>query len=135
MRAITVMVWTLAAGSGLYWGVRFSSGHGSTTSAPQDAAPTVIDPRALARILGATEPNAEPQATLSSRFVLQGVIAGAPGGGAALIAIDGNPPKPFRVGSVVEEGLVLKSATARQVMLSATRDGPALVILDMPLLD
>ena len=134
LRAITLMVWALAAGSALYWGLRLSSARGPTTAAPQTAAATVIDPLALARVLGVTAPSAAPQVSLASRFALQGVIAGAPGGGAALIAIDGKPSKPFRVGSVVEEGLVLKSATARQVMLSATRDGPALVTLDMPLL-
>ena len=73
-----------------------------------------------------------PQASIASRFVLQGVVAVAPGGGAALIAVDGKPARPFRVGSAVEEGLILQSATARQATLAGTQEGPALVTLDMP---
>lgn len=132
---MTFMVWALAAGSAMYWGLRLSSGLGPTTAAPQVFEATAIDPLVLARVLGATASTAAPLPSLSSRFVLRGVVAGTPGGGAALIAIDGKPPKPFRVGSVVEEGLLLRSATARQVELSTSQHTPALVILDMPLRD
>ena len=90
------------------------------------------DPAVVARLLGATAAQAAPQASLASRFALSGVVAGAPGGGAALIAVDGNPAKPFRVGGVIEEGLVLQSASARQATLGQSRDSPALVTLDMP---
>jgi general secretion pathway protein C len=133
LRAITLLVWAMAAGSALYWGLKFSSGiRPGPGMAQTPTAVAAIDPMSVARVLGATAPQAAAPASLASRFALQGVIAGAPGGGAALIAIDGQPAKPFRVGGAVEDGLVLKEASARQVILAASRDGPALVILEMP---
>lgn len=136
LRAITLAVWALAAGSAMYWGLRLTSSPGVV--APLSAgttAVTALDPLVVARFLGATAPKAVQQASISSRFALQGVVAGSPGGGAALIAVDGQPARSFRVGTVIEEGLVLQSATARQVNLSETLDGPVVATLDMPLLD
>ena len=44
------------------------------------------------------------------QFTLIGVLSGrSSGGGAALIAVDGKPAKPFRVGAAVDEGLVLQA--------------------------
>ena len=63
------------------------------------------------------------------------VVAACANSEAALIAIDNKPALTFKVGSAVEEGLILQSATSSQVILAATRDGPALMTLDMPLLD
>ncbi|MDB5891320.1 MAG: ral secretion pathway protein [Polaromonas sp.] len=131
LRAVTLVVWTLAAASALYWGLKFSSDTGASApvAAPVAAAP--VDPLMVARLLGATGPQTVPQASLASRFSLQGVVAGAPGGGAALISVDGKPATPFRVGNAVEEGLVLKAASSRQAVLAASADGPALLTLEM----
>lgn len=132
-KAITAVVWAAAAGSVLYWGLRLSAGR-SAAAMPSAVVSASIDPQALGRVLGVTPAQAIPQASLSSRFALQGVVAGAPGGAAALIAIDGNPAKPYRVGSPVEDGLILQSASARQAKLAASPDGPILVTLEMPAL-
>ena len=53
--------------------------------------------------------------------------------GAALIAVDGKPAKPFRVGAAVDEGLVLQALGPRQAQLGRDADGPATLTLDMPL--
>ncbi len=133
VRGLTLVVWALAAASLAYWGLRLLARPGALAPAPLAAsAPSAPDPAVVARLLGATPAQAVPQASLASRFALSGVVAGAPGGGAALIAVDGKPATPFRVGSVVEEGLVLQSAAARQATLGETRNSPALVTLDMP---
>ena len=134
VRTLTVAVWALAAGSTLYWGLRLSTNRSVIATATTAAAPTTIDSLAVARLLGATAAQSPVLPTIASRFTLQGVIAGAPGGGAALISIDGKPAQPFRVGSAVDEGLMLKSAGARQIALAASRDGPTLLTLEMPLL-
>lgn len=135
LRGLTLVVWALAAASVAYWGLRLLARPGALAALPSVRSASVTpDPAVVARLLGATAAQAVQQASLASRFTLSGVVAGAPGGGAALIAIDGKPATPFRVGNVVEEGLVLQSAAARQVTLGQTRDGPALVTLDMPLL-
>ena len=102
--------------------------------APAAVAP---DAQAMARLLGVPAAGAAaaraPAASLTSRFALIGVLAGrSSGGGAALIAVDGQPAKPFRVGAVVDEGLVLQSLHPRQARLGASVDGPATLTLDMP---
>ena len=133
LRGLTLVVWALAAGSVAYWGLRLLARPPAFAPAPLAVSvPMPPDPAVVARLLGATAAQAAPQASLASRFALSGVVAGAPGGGAALIAVDGNPARPFRVGSVIEEGLVLQSASARQATLGQSRDGPVLVTLDMP---
>lgn len=128
------MVWALAASSLGFWGLRLSA---NTSVAPLKAEVTQVkfDPLALASILGANSAQAlqaTPQVSLSSRFSLQGVVAGAPNGGAALIAVDGKPARPYRIGSQLEDGVMLQSTNGRQVILSATTNGPALVTLEMP---
>lgn len=134
-KAITAVVWAAAAGSVLYWGLRLSAGRNAAAAMPPAVVVSAsIDTQALGRVLGGMSAQAIPQASLSSRFALQGVVAGAPGGAAALIAIDGNPAKPYRVGSPVEDGLILQSASARQAKLATSSDGPILVTLEMPAL-
>ncbi len=54
------------------------------------------------------------------------------GGGAALIAVDGKPARPFRVGTLVEEGLVLQSLEGRRALLGAERGGPSTLTLELP---
>ena len=136
LRGLTLVVWALAAASVAYWGLLLLAQPGTLAPAPLAmSAPFTPDPAIVARLLGATPAQAVPRASLASlasRFALSGVVAGVPGGGAALIAVDGKPARPFRVGSVVEEGLVLQSASARQATLGETRNSPALVTLDMP---
>ncbi len=131
--ALTLVVWALAGASFVYWGLRLAGGSGPAPAAPVMAAPPPqVDTQAVARLLGAVDAAPMAQTSAASRFVLVGVLAGSPGGGAALIGIDGKPPQPFRVGGAVEEGLVLQSAVARQARLAATRDGPTVITLDMP---
>ena len=133
LRGLTLVVWALATASVAYWGLRLLARPGALAPASLVVSvPFAPDPAVVARLLGATPAQAVPQASLTSRFALSGVVAGAPGGGAALIAVDGKPARPFRVGSVVEEGLVLQTAAARQATLGETRNSPALVTLDMP---
>ena len=127
-------IWSVAAASVLYWGLRLSQPIASTAPPMQAPSSTLADPQLVARLLGARAASPAVQASLASRFSLQGVVAGGRLGGAALISVDGKPAAAFAIGSAVEEGLVLKSATARSVTLAESRDGPALVTLDMPLL-
>lgn len=132
-RVGTLAVWLLAAASLTYWGLKFSAPAGGSSVAPVALAPAPPpDPATLARLLGAGPAAAPAVASLASRFALIGVVAGASNGGAALIAIDGKPPKPFRVGAKVEEGLVLQSVAARRAVLGAAVSGPALVTLELP---
>ena len=135
VRLGTLAIWALAAASAAYWGLRLTArppGMPAPTAAP---APVAADMQAMARLLGAVTAQM-PQAAaapVSSRFALVGVLAGQQGGsGAALIAVDGKPAKPYRVGATVDAGLVLQSLGPRQARLGAGQEGVTTVTLEMP---
>jgi general secretion pathway protein C len=94
------------------------------------------DPAAIARLLGANPVSsssaAAPAVSLASRFSLLGVVAARSHSGAALIAVDGKPPRPYRVGSAIDEGLVLQSVQGRRAVLAASAGGPAVLTLELP---
>jgi general secretion pathway protein C len=130
----TFVVWGVVAASAVYWGMKLSS-----ASTPANVAPAVRtspppDTAAIARLLGATPAgqSAAPVASLSSRFQLLGVVAGPDGGGAALLAVDGKPARPYRVGAPVDENLVLQSVHPKRVTLASSLQGAAAVTLELP---
>jgi general secretion pathway protein C len=130
-------LWLLAAGSAVFWGLRL--GRAPSTPAPPAAAtqgPVNIDVAAITRLLGgapqAPGMAAAPVASLASRFSLVGVVAEARSGiGAAVISIDGKPARPYRVGSALDEGLVLQSVQGRRAAIGP-RAGPPAVTLELP---
>lgn len=132
---LTLLVWALAAASCVYWGLKIGSGFGTPSAVLVAApAPPGTDPMIVSRLLGAVEQGPQAQPAVASRFMLVGVLGGTRDGGAALISIDGKAAQPFRVGSPIEDGLVLKSASARQATLAATPGGPGTLTLTMPTL-
>ena len=134
MAGATFVLWALVAASAVYWGLKLTRPSGGTGAAvaSRNAAPS--DPAALARLLGANPAvaSAAPVASLSSRFVLVGVVASVSRHGAALIAVDGRPAKPFRVGAALDEGIVLQSVQGRRAVLAAATSGPPLLTLELP---
>ena len=129
----SLLVWGAVAFSAVTWGLRWSATgtNPSNTTAAAQALPEV-DVSAAARSLGAAPVQAAAAPTLASRFQLQGVMSGGPNAGAALIAVDGKPAKPFRVGAVVADGLVLQSAEGRRISLGASMDGAQTLLLELP---
>ena len=136
----TFGVWALVAGTAFFWGLRVFV---QAPAAPRD---TVVaqsggDVRGdLTRLFGADAPPpapAEEEAPVANdpRFTLVGVLSprspGAAREGVALIAIDGNPAKAFRVGHVVDGNTVLQTVSARGAQLGP-RGGPAQVALELP---
>jgi len=131
--AASLLVWGAVAFSAVTWGLRWTA----TGDAPSKAfaaaqALPEVDASAVARSLGAMSVQAAAAPSLASRFQLQGVMAGGPDAGAALIAVDGKPAKPYRVGAVVADGLVLQSAQGRRVNLGTALDGPQTLVLELP---
>jgi general secretion pathway protein C len=139
VRLGTLALWAAAGASVVFWGLRLSAPAGGIAAPAVLPAPVAPDAQALARLLGAVASPAgaapAPAApTLASRFALIGVLSGrSSGGGAALIAVDGKPARPFRVGAAVDEGLVLQALGPRQAQLGAEVGGAATLTLDMPL--
>ena len=130
--AVTVLVWAAAAACTLYWGLRLTADKTTAMAPPPAVVQLAADPQLVGRMLGARAVSPAVQASLASRFVLQGVVAGGPLGGAALIVVDGKPAQPFAVGSAVDDGLVLKSTAGRSVTLAASRSSATLLTLEMP---
>ena len=134
-RAATFVLAALAALSGTYWFLKSTQANSVSTAAPV-ATPGLapLDPQAVARALGGgnVAPSAATPTSGRSAYVLMGVIAAGPKGGAALIAVDGKPPKPFRVGASVDGNLVLQSVAARRATLAVGMDGPAQMTLELP---
>ena len=134
LHSVTLVVWALAAASAVFWMLKFVSAPGAPgalpIAGPGAAAP---DPAVVARLLGAqgTVPVAQTTGG-TSRYVLLGVVADRDHRGAALIAVDGKPPKPYRVGARVDDGLLLQSVAARRAVLASSADAPASVTLDLP---
>ncbi len=121
-RFTALAVWALLAGSIVFWSLKLAV---SPLPAPPHAlavlegTPSRVD---LSRLLGRAPVQAVADApAAASRFHLVGVVAPKPGArsdeGVALIAIDGKPARPYRVGAVVEADLNLLSVTSRSVAL------------------
>ena len=130
--AATLLVWAAVAFSAVTWVLRWSAmGNAPSTAAAAQALPE-LDVSAAARTLGAAPVQAAAAPSTANRFQLLGVLDAGPDAGAALMAVDGKPAKPYRVGAVVVDGMVLQSAQGRRISLGASVDGPQTLVLELP---
>jgi general secretion pathway protein C len=133
VKVLTWMVWVCVAFSAVTWVLRWTAVRDVSNIASAEPQPLPeVDATALARSLGAAPLQATAAPTLASRLQLLGVLAGGPNAGAALVTVDGKPAKPYRVGAVVVDGLVLQSTQARRVTLGAAVEGPPTLTLELP---
>jgi general secretion pathway protein C len=134
VRSLTFMVWALGAASVAYWALKVAGAPAGPAAAPLARGPAPDDPSLVARLLGSAPVAAAPAApSLSSRFTLLGVVAGpGPDRGAALIAVDGKAAKPYRIGTQIDDGLVLQSVEARRAVLAAADSGQPVLTLELP---
>lgn len=137
-RLLSFVIWAAVAASAVFWGTRLFvrpvAVPPQTALAVQPASP-VAD---LTRLFGATA--AAPATDVAtvpadSRFKLIGVVAPVVGqhAGLALIAVDGQAPRPVRVGARVEGELVLRAVGHRRAELAGAAGAPGMV-LELPLL-
>lgn len=129
----TTGVWAVAAASVVFWGLRLAAPAESVAPPALSSAPPAVDPAEVAKALGATTaPMASLTPDAGNRFVLLGVIADGERQGAALVAVDGKPPRPIRVGQQVGDGYVLQSVDGRAAKLGAGPNTPTLLTLQLP---
>ncbi|RZL92058.1 MAG: hypothetical protein EOP82_11235 [Variovorax sp.] len=130
----TTGLWALAAASIVFWSLRLLAPADAIAPPAVASTPPAADPAALARLLGAVSAEAQVAATpdAASRFALQGVVADGEQQGVALIAVDGKPARPFRVGTKVAEGYLLQSVSTRAAALGASVDGAPAFTLRLP---
>jgi general secretion pathway protein C len=135
-RLLAFVVWAAVAATAVFWALRL------LVSAPPAPPHTVAAADAgaargdLARVFGA-EPVAgtAPAAPAPSRFQLVGVVAPRPGSpprvAVALIAVDDQPARAYRVGAPIDDRLVVQAVQGRTVSLGP-RGAPAEVQLELP---
>lgn len=134
IRLGAALVWAALAASAVYWGLRVGQGAPAMPVTAVPAPTTLPETPVLARVLGggaAALPKA--QAVASSRYALVGVAADTAGrSSVALIAVDGAAARPYRVGTAVDDALVLKAVHARSVQLASALDAPVALTLELP---
>lgn len=128
----TTCVWALAVASVVFWGLRLAAPPETAAPPALVAAPVAVDPGEVAKAFGATTAPASLTPDAGNRFQLLGVIADEDQRGAALIAVDGKAPRPFRVGQQLGDGYVLQGVDVRAARLGAGADTPTLLTLQLP---
>ena len=136
LRITTFVLAVLAAASAAYWVLNGATvaplGPMAALTASGSAS---VDPQTVARLLGGGGARSVAAVQASpSRYTLTGVVAGTSQRGYALISVDGQPARPFRVGSPVGDELVLQSVNARSAELGTTREAPSALTLSLPAL-
>lgn len=140
-RSFAFLVWALAAAAGVFWGLKLFA-RPVPAPAQAEVAVRTLPPADLSRVLGVPVAPAEEEDAEASeadagdgRFVLVGVVAprGAPASrdGVALIAVDGKPPKAYRVGAVIDGGEIVQAVEQRGVRIGP-RGAPARIALELP---
>ena len=135
VRVSTFILWAAAGACLVFWTLRLASPVEASMVAVAAPGPVAVDLQALAQVLGAGPAAPMAQAPAApSRYTLQGLLAGRDSGlGAAVIGVNGQPPKAFPVGAKVDDGLVLQSVGVQEARLGPSRQGDATVTLELPI--
>ncbi|MDL2336441.1 MAG: type II secretion system protein N [Pseudomonadota bacterium] len=130
-RLFALLVWALVAGTCVFWGLRLLA-HPSPHGAPVVAIGAFTTGRSdMSRLLGPTPVVQSSEATavaapeLSARFRLAGVMAPKRPSeqGLAVISVDGNPPRVYRVGALIDGDLMLRDVSLRTATVASSRNG------------
>lgn len=134
LRLFTLMVWLAVGLCATYWAFKFVTTKHVEATAALPAPTVVVDSKAVGKLLGATDIVAVKaiNTPASTKFVLFGLASTAGGQGVALIALDGKPARPYRVGSLVADDLVLKSISKTGVILAVSLQAAEGVTLELP---
>lgn len=135
-RAFAFVIWAALAASAVFWVLRLTA---SSRPLPPHAVTVAESPTRgdLGRLLGreAVAEQAVAPTVSDGALKLVGVVAPGKGvrAGVALISVEGQPAKPYRVGATVEADLVLLAVQQRAASLGP-REGPATLTLELPAL-
>ena len=142
-RLSAFVIWSLVGATATFWVLRLAATPPQVPSYAVAVGNSVAVRGDLGRLFGvAPRATATAQATpeAPSRFKLIGVMApgdrtaqAEAGHGVALIAVDGKPAKPFRVGARLDDDLVLQSVGLRTASLGPA-EGARSVVLELPVL-
>ncbi len=143
-RIAAFALWALAALSAVYWLLKvLGVSEAPVTAGAISAEAPAANVQHLALALGpdpaagiaAAAPGAPPPQQAQdprARMRLLGVVAGRRSGGVALISIEGQPPRAYRVGSPVDAGHTLTRVATRSATLSPAQPGGQAFTLELP---
>ena len=130
-RTTSFVLWGLAFGCAAYWALQMGNAKQSPSTVAATGFAVNVDGKQVAKLLGQQE--SAPVNAPSSRYDLLGVVRHG-GRGAAVISVDGKPPRTVVVGRAVAEGSdVILSALGTRSATLQPKDGAA-ITLDMPTL-
>jgi general secretion pathway protein C len=143
IRLSTLAVWLLAVASAVYWVLKFVPSPSAPANAAVVGGLTTMQPdsSALARGLGgglvavtAAANSAPVVSTIdAARFVLTGIVTGqGKQQNLALIAMDGKPARPYKVGAELTDGVVLVSVNRYEAGLGNSADAAPGATLQLP---
>jgi general secretion pathway protein C len=139
-RAAVSLVWLCVGLTVAFWLSRWANWAGAAPAAavassgdavvsPPDATDLAAALRGPAGVASAAAPVVAAGQSLS----LVGIVRSARAADSvALISVDAQAPKPYRVGAEVTSGAVVQSITAREVALGAARNAPTAQTLSVP---
>jgi general secretion pathway protein C len=142
-RFAAFIIWALVAATGVFWGIRFFVHSAPAPMQVATAGMGSLTRGDLSRLLGSDPAVHAPVQSpviaqeLSARLRLTGVAAPRQHGGPglAVISVDGNPPRVYRVGALIDSNLVLHGVsmrTATVAMAQSGSDAASEVVLEMP---
>lgn len=142
-RIFALLVWALVAGSGVFWSLRLFAQPAPAPVGVVAVSDLTAAAGDLSGLLGsvpaavAVDIKATPAPALSARFRLTGVVAPKRPSeqGLAVISVDGNPPRIYRVGAYIDRDLVLREVSLRTATVAPARDSndaDAAFVLEMP---
>lgn len=129
---VAALFWLFAAMSVVWWGLRWSADSSWQALPVLGGSPESADSASVARALGHVDrPVSSPAVpAASTRMRLLGVVAQKGQQGAALISVDGQPPRPYLAGSRVTDAWVLVSVERTTVKLRpSSGDGAPLELI------
>lgn len=130
------VLWLAAGLSAGYWALHAWGRPPVTSLASGSVSLPVVDTSSVAQALGATMSpviaDEGPSAVVATRYDLVGVVSDRLQQGAALIAVDGQPPRPYPVGAELEGGMFLQAVSGRTVRLGPSMSAPHSMELSLP---
>lgn len=139
-RLMAFFLWLVVAASATYWILKIAGLTRASTAAGVVApdAPAAT-PEDLARVLGPSNAGAvtatgvaiTPTVDPGIRMRLLGVVADRRHAGVALISLNGEPPRPYRVGSELDGGYKLTAVATRTATLSPVGQATTPITLEL----
>jgi general secretion pathway protein C len=140
-RLSAFVIWSLVAATAVFWVLRLAAGPAPVPPYAVAVSKSVVVRGDLTRLFGAPPRLAVVAGTTAeapSRYRLLGVMAprspaaqAEEGHGIALIAVDGKPPKAYRIGARLDGDLVVQSVGLRTAAIG-TAQGARSVLLELP---